>query len=220
MKVSACNVIGRGVDDVLLFIVLQRFYVTSTKLRRCCEHAVKLHAQALRSDVDVERCSRVKLYLLRCGCCVRRAALPVRGVRRASQARRNRRGTALATRLRLACRAARYCLLACCLPLPACHLLAACCSRTDLLRVRCDARGARPATSHQRPRRRVTTCYWQASHSSKPGSPGRIMHTGPSASGAASTAMAGAATSADACRPPDDATPPPFAPKPVAPPAP
>jgi hypothetical protein len=38
--------------------------------------------------------------------------------------------------------------------------------------------------------------YWQASHSSKPGSPGRIMHTGPSASGAASTATAGVAAAA------------------------
>src|SRR5580692_5050931 len=61
-------------------------------------------------------------------------------------------------------------------------------------------------------------CYWQASHSSKPGSPGRIMHTGPSASGAASIAAAGAA--AAACRPPDEAAPPPTPKPPPAPPAP
>ena len=57
----------------------------------------------------------------------------------------------------------------------------------------------------------LLAAYWQASHSSKPGSPGRIMHTGPSASGAASTETAGAAAAA-ACRPPA----PPLTPKPPA----
>ena len=61
--------------------------------------------------------------------------------------------------------------------------------------------------------------YWQASHSSKPGSPGRIMHTGPSASGAASTATAGAAAvAAAAWKPPTPA--PPLTPKPPAAPPP
>ncbi|MDN7923489.1 hypothetical protein QZM99_36080, partial [Burkholderia gladioli] len=40
---------------------------------------------------------------------------------------------------------------------------------------------------------RDAACYWQASHSSKPGSPGRIVQTGPSASiGAALSAPVGA----------------------------
>jgi hypothetical protein len=34
------------------------------------------------------------------------------------------------------------------------------------------------------------TTYWQASHSSKPASPGRIVQTGPSASAAAAAAAA------------------------------
>ena len=54
---------------------------------------------------------------------------------------------------------------------------------------------------HRSPLRSQPACagrlpYWHASHSSKPGSPGRIMHTGPSASGAASTATAAGATEA------------------------
>jgi hypothetical protein len=70
--------------------------------------------------------------------------------------------------------------------LPSASLLAAC--------------GSLPTTRQQAaillPAAHLPTIYWQASHSSKPGSPGRIMHTGPSASGAASTATAGAAAAA------------------------
>src|ERR1700686_761256 len=69
-----------------------------------------------------------------------------------------------------------------------------------------------------------TASYWQASHSSNPTSPGRIMQTGPSASASAAAAIAGAAT-AGAFKPPVDDPCEPCEPKPLpfapeAPPAP
>jgi len=42
VKVSVCNVIGRGVDDVLLLIVERRF-----------DDAARSRLQALRSDVEI-----------------------------------------------------------------------------------------------------------------------------------------------------------------------